>query len=70
MISQQTPFISSHAQMIYQQRACNGRLCGGIERGLLTSVSALEGREVMRDIVVEVADFAGYGADNFGLVGG
>lgn len=24
----------------------------------------------MRDIVVEVADFAGYGADDFGLVGG
>jgi hypothetical protein len=31
---------------------------------------ALKGREVMRDVVVEVAYFASYGADDFGLVGG
>lgn len=56
--------------MIDQQRACNGRLCGRVEGGWLASVGALKGREVMRNIIVEIAHFAGYGADNFGLVGG
>lgn len=35
----------------------------------MASVGALKRREVMRDIVVEVAYFAGYRADDFGLVG-
>ena len=49
--------------MVHQKGAGDGWVCGGIE-------TALEGGEEVRDVAVEVAHFAGYGADHFGLVGG
>ena len=49
--------------MVHQKGAGDGGVCGGIE-------AAFEGGEEVRDVAVEVAHFAGHGADHFGLVGG
>ena len=49
--------------MVHQKGAGDGGVRGGIE-------TAFEGGEEVRDVAVEVAHFAGYGADHFGLVGG
>lgn len=48
--------------MVDEEGAGDGRLGGGIEE-------AFEGGEEMRNVTVKIAQFAGYGADHFGLVG-
>ena len=49
--------------MVHQKGAGDGWVRGGIE-------TAFERGKEVRDVAVEVAHFAGYGADHLGLVGG
>lgn len=63
MICQQTSLIPPHAKVIHEGGGRGFRCRGGVE-------GAGIGGEDGGDVFVEVAHFAGHGADDFGLVGG
>lgn len=48
--------------MVDEEGAGDGRLGGGVE-------GAFEGGEKTCNVTIKIAQFAGYGADHFGLVG-
>ena len=66
MIPQQTPLIPPHRQMIHQQRTRSLLIIAGTE----VLGAAGVGLEDVGGVAVEVDDFAGYGADELGCVGG
>lgn len=62
MVRHEAALVAAHAEVVDEQGAGGGWVGGGIE-------GAFEGVEEAGDIAVEIADFAGYGADDLGLVG-
>jgi hypothetical protein len=62
MVGQETAFVTTHAQVVDKESACCGRVLRGVER-------RTKGLQQGVDFAVEFADFAYYGADEFGLVG-
>lgn len=62
MVRHEAALVAAHAEVVDQQGAGGGWVGGGIE-------GAFEGVEEAGYIAVEIADFAGYCADDLGLVG-
>jgi hypothetical protein len=62
VVRHQAALVAAHAEVVDQQGAGGGWVGGGIE-------GALERVEKAGYIAVEIADFAGYRADDLGLVG-
>jgi hypothetical protein len=63
VICKETALVAARADVVDEQGAGGRRVRGGVE-------AAAEGFEEAGDVAVEIADFAGDGAYELGLVGG
>jgi len=62
VVCEETALVAAHAEVVYEEGAGSGRVCGGVEGRAV-------GSEDGGDVAVEVADFADDGAREVGGVG-